>query len=86
MVPEVGAMYYGKVTKLLPIGAKVEIAPGKEGFVHISQLEDHRVEKVEDVLSIGDVIPVKITKIGDRGIDLSRKEAIAAIKAKQAAE
>ena len=79
--PEIGSMYYGKVTKLLPIGAKVEIAPGKEGFVHISQLEDHRVEKVEDVLSIGDIIPVKVTKIGDRGIDLSRKEAIAALKA-----
>ncbi len=77
--PEIGAMYYGKVTKLLPIGAKVEIAPGKEGFVHISKLEDRRVEKVEDVLTVGDVIPVMVIKIGDRGIDLSRKDAMAAL-------
>ncbi len=80
--PEIGAMYYGKVTKLLPIGAKVEIAPGKEGFVHISKLEDRRVEKVEDVLTIGDVIPVMVIKIGDRGIDLSRKDALAALNKK----
>lgn len=79
--PEVGAMYYGKVTKILPIGAKVEIAPGKEGLVHISRLENHRVEKTEDVVSIGDIIPVKVIKIGDRGIDLSRKDALDAIKA-----
>ncbi len=84
--PEIGSMYYGKVTKLLPIGAKVEIAPGKEGFVHISQLEERRVEKVEDVLSVGDVIPVKVIKIGDRGIDLSRKEAVATLKAAQATQ
>ena len=79
--PEIGSMYYGKVTKILPIGAKVEIAPGKEGLVHISKLENFRVEKVEDVVSIGDIIPVKVIKISDRGIDLSRKDAIAAIKA-----
>ncbi|MEG2233465.1 MAG: S1 RNA-binding domain-containing protein, partial [Oscillospiraceae bacterium] len=81
--PEIGSMYYGKVTKLLPIGAKVEIAPGKEGFVHLSQLEERRVERVEDVLAVGDVIPVKVIKIGDRGIDLSRKEAMATLKAAQ---
>ncbi len=80
--PEIGAMYYGKVTRLLPIGAKVEIAPGKEGFVHISRLEDHRVEKVEDVLSVDDIIPVMVIKIGEKGIDLSRKDAIAALEAK----
>ena len=84
MEPEVGAMYYGRVTKILPIGAKVEIAPGKEGLVHISKLENHRVDKVEDVVSIGDVIPVMIIKISEKGIDLSRKDAIAAIKEKQA--
>ncbi|MEG1985469.1 MAG: polyribonucleotide nucleotidyltransferase, partial [Oscillospiraceae bacterium] len=84
--PEIGSMYYGKVTKLLPIGAKVEIAPGKEGFVHISQLEERRVERVEDVLAVGDVIPVKVIKIGDRGIDLSRKEAMATLKAAQASK
>lgn len=83
--PEIGAMYYGKVTRILPIGAMVEIAPGKEGLVHISKLEDHRVEKVEDVVSVDDVIPVKVIKIDERGrVDLSRKDAIAAIKAKQA--
>ncbi len=84
--PEIGAMYYGKVTKLLPIGAKVEIAPGKEGFVHISKLEERRVEKVEDVLTVGDIIPVMVIKIGDRGIDLSRKDAVAALNAKKSAE
>lgn len=82
--PEPGAMYYGKVTRILPIGAMVEIAPGKEGLVHISKLEDHRVEKVEDVVSIGDVIPVKVLKIDERGrVDLSRKDAVAALNAKK---
>ncbi len=84
--PEVGSMYYGKVTKVLPIGAKVEIAPGKEGLVHISKLDDHRVAKTEDVVSVGDIIPVKVIKISDKGIDLSRKDAIAAIKAAKNAE
>ncbi|NLC79400.1 MAG: polyribonucleotide nucleotidyltransferase [Ruminococcaceae bacterium] len=84
--PEIGAMYYGKVTKLLPIGAKVEIAPGKEGFVHISKLEERRVEKVEDVLTVGDVIPVMVIKIGDRGIDLSRRDAVAKLNEKKSAE
>ncbi len=85
--PEPGAMYYGKVTRILPIGAMVEIAPGKEGLVHISKLEDHRVEKTEDVVSIGDVIPVKVLKIDERGrVDLSRKDAIAALNAKKPAD
>ena len=84
--PEVGSMYYGKVTRILPIGAKVEITPGKEGLVHISKLDDHRVAKTEDVVSIGDIIPVKVIKISEKGIDLSRKDAIAAIKAAKNAE
>jgi polyribonucleotide nucleotidyltransferase len=79
--PEIGTMYYGKVTRILPIGAKVEIAPGKEGLVHISKLDEQRVAKVEDVVSVGDIIPVKVIKISEKGIDLSRKDAIAAIKA-----
>lgn len=53
-VPEVGALYYGKVVRILPIGAFVEIAPGHDGMVHISKLENRRVEKVEDVLNVGD--------------------------------
>ena len=82
--PEPGAMYYGKVTRILPIGAMVEIAPGKEGLVHISKLENHRVEKTEDVVSIGDVIPVMVLKIDERGrVDLSRKDAISALNAKK---
>ncbi|MDO5137443.1 MAG: polyribonucleotide nucleotidyltransferase [Oscillospiraceae bacterium] len=84
--PEVGSMFYGKVTKVLPIGAKVEIAPGKEGLVHISKLDDHRVAKTDDVVSVGDIIPVKVIKISDKGIDLSRKDAIAAIKAAKNAQ
>jgi len=84
--PEIGAMYYGRVTRILPIGAKVEIAPGKEGLVHISRLEEGRTEKVEDVVSVGDVIPVMVIKIGEKGIDLSRKDAIAAIKAAKSEE
>ena len=60
---------------------KEEIAPGKEGLVHISKLDEQRVARVEDVVSVGDIIPVKVIKISEKGIDLSRKDAIAAIKA-----
>ena len=52
-VPEVGQLYYGKVVRILQFGAFVELAPGKDGMVHISKLADHRVEKVEDVVNIG---------------------------------
>jgi len=76
-VPEVGKLYYGKVVRLLPIGAFVELVPGKDGMVHISKLENHRVEKVEDVLKEGDMTWVKVTEIDDRGrVNLSRKDAI----------
>ena len=85
MDPEVGAIYKGVVTRLMNFGAFVEIAPGKEGLVHISKLENHRVEKVEDVVSVGDEIVVKVIEIDDQGrINLSRKDAIADIAAKQA--
>ncbi|NMA07331.1 MAG: polyribonucleotide nucleotidyltransferase [Ruminococcaceae bacterium] len=78
--PEPGSMYYGKVTRILPIGAFVEIAPGKEGMVHISKLEEHRVEKVEDVVNVGDIVPVMVLELDDRGrLNLSRKDAIKAI-------
>ena len=75
--PEVGAIYKGKVTRLMNFGAFVEIAPGKEGLVHISKLENRRVEKVEDVVSVGDEVYVKVTEIDDQGrINLSRKDAM----------
>ncbi len=81
--PEPGAMYYGKVTRILPIGAFVEIAPGKEGMVHISKMDERRIEKVEDVISVGDIVPVKVLGIDDRGrLNLSRKDALAALKEK----
>jgi polyribonucleotide nucleotidyltransferase len=76
--PEVGQIYTGKVTRLMNFGAFVEIAPDKEGLVHISQLAKERVNKVEDVVAVGDVITVKCIKIDEQGrIDLSRKAALA---------
>ena len=60
--PEIGAIYKGKVTRLLTFGAFVEIAPGKEGLVHISKLDTKRVEKVEDVVAVGDELLVKVTE------------------------
>ncbi len=82
--PEVGAIYKGKVTRLMNFGAFVEIAPGKEGLVHISKLDKQRVEKVEDVVAVGDVIVVKVTEIDQQGrINLSRKDALAELEAKK---
>lgn len=85
--PEVGAIYKGKVVKLMQFGAFVEIAPGKDGLVHISKLDKQRVEKVEDVVSVGDEIVVKVMEIDNQGrINLSRKDALADIEAKKNAE
>ena len=85
-VPQVGELYYGKVVRILQFGAFVELAPGKDGMVHISKLADHRVEKVEDVLNIGDMIWVKVTEIDDKGrVNLSYKDALKEIQAKKAA-
>lgn len=85
--PEVNAIYKGKVTRLMAFGAFVEIAPGKEGLVHISKLDSKRVEKVEDVVAVGDELLVKVTEIDQQGrINLSRKDALADIAAKQAQE
>ena len=82
--PEVGAIYRGKVVRLMDFGAFVEIVPGVDGLVHISKLDKQRVEKVEDVVSIGDEIVVKVTEIDRQGrINLSRKDALADIEAKQ---
>ena len=76
-VPEVGALYYGKVVRILPIGAFVEIAPGHDGMVHISKLENRRVEKVEDVLNVGDMTWVKFMGFDEKGrANFSRKDAL----------
>jgi len=78
--PEIGAVYNGKVTRLMTFGAFVEIAPGKEGLVHISKLDVKRVEKVEDVVAVGDQVIVKVTEIDDQGrINLSRRDALVEI-------
>ena len=75
--PEVGAFYNGVVTRLMSFGAFVEIAPGKEGLVHISRLDVKRTEKVEDVVNVGDSIIVKCIEIDDQGrINLSRRDAL----------
>lgn len=85
--PEVGAIYKGKVTRLMNFGAFVEIAPGKEGLVHISKLDTKRVEKVEDVVAVGDELLVKVTEIDQQGrINLSRKDALADMAARQGAQ
>ncbi len=74
--PVVGEIYEGRVTRIIPIGAFVEIAPGKEGLVHISKLEHFRVEKVEDVVKEGDVIKVKFLRVDEKGrYDFSKKDA-----------
>jgi len=75
--PEVGKIYKGKVVRIMAFGAFVEFLPGKDGLVHISKLDSKRVEKVEDVVSIGDEIMVKIIEIDKQGrINLSRKDAL----------
>ena len=73
---EVGELFQGKVTRILNFGAFVEIFPGQEGMIHISQLAPYRVDKVEDIVKIGDVIPVKVISVDEQGrINLSLKEA-----------
>ena len=75
--PEVGKIYTGKVTRLMEFGAFVEIAPDKEGLIHISQLAPERVSKVEDVVKVGDVVDVKVIEIDEKErINLSRKAAL----------
>ena len=74
---EIGETYMGKVTRLMPFGAFVEVLPGKEGLVHISKLARERVEKVEDVVNVGDEIMVKVIEIDKQGrINLSRKDCL----------
>ncbi len=81
--PAVGDTFYGKVTRLMTFGAFVEIAPGKEGLIHISKLAAQRVNKVEDVVNIGDMTWVKVVEIDEKGrINLSRKDAMADLENK----
>ena len=85
-VPEVGQLYYGRVVRLMTFGAFVELAPGKDGLVHISKLADKRIEKVEDACKIGDMMWVKVTDIDEKGrVNLSHKDAMKEIAAKEAA-
>ena len=75
--PEVGAIYKGVVTRLMDFGAFVEIAPGKEGLVHISHLDVKHVDRVEDVVAVGDEVIVKVREIDDQGrLNLSRRAAL----------
>ena len=75
--PEVGMIYEGVVTRIIPIGAFVEFAPGKEGLVHISKLDNKRTEKVEDVCNVGDKIQVKFLGVDEKGrFNLSRRDAL----------
>ena len=84
-VPEIGKLYYGRVVRLMTFGAFVELAPGKDGLVHISELADHRIEKVEDACKIGDMMWVKVTDIDEKGrVNLSHKDAMREIAAKEA--
>ena len=75
--PEVGMIYEGVVTRIIPIGAFVEFAPGKEGLVHISKLDNKRTEKVEDVCNVGDTMKIKFLGVDERGrMNLSRRDAL----------
>jgi polyribonucleotide nucleotidyltransferase len=77
MEAQPGQVFMGKVTRLMTFGAFVEFAPGKEGLVHISKLDNKRVAKVEDVVKVGDMILVKVMEVDKQGrINLSRKDAM----------
>ena len=76
-VPEPGEEYTGRVVSIQPFGAFVNLLPGKDGLLHISRVAKGRVEKVEDVLNIGDMTWVKVTEIDEKGrVNLSRKDAL----------
>ena len=75
--PEPGEIYEGKVTRIMNFGAFVEILPGKEGLIHISKIAKERIDKVEDVLNVGDEVRVKVIEIDSQGrINLSRKDLL----------
>lgn len=75
--PEVGDIYEGYIARIITIGAFVELAPGRDGMIHISKLKKERVEKVEDVVNVGDYVRVEVIKISPKGVDLRLKEIIA---------
>jgi polyribonucleotide nucleotidyltransferase len=80
---EVGRIYRGKVVRIMPFGAFVEVLPNQDGLVHISKLTDHRVERVEEVVNVGDEIQVKATEIDSQGrLNLSRQEALEELAAR----
>ncbi len=80
---EVGRIYHGKVVRIMPFGAFVEVLPNQDGLVHISKLSDHRVERVEEIANVGDEIVVKATEIDSQGrLNLSRQAAIEELTAK----
>ncbi|HKC19047.1 MAG TPA: polyribonucleotide nucleotidyltransferase [Candidatus Dormibacteraeota bacterium] len=80
---EVGKIYHGKVVRIMPFGAFVEVLPGQDGLVHISKLTDHRVERVEEVVNIGDEIMVKAVEVDSQGrLNLSRQAAIEELQSK----
>jgi len=71
-----GELFNGRVTRIMNFGAFAEILPGQEGLIHISEMADYRVNRVEDVVQIGDVVPVKVKNIDEQGrINLSMKDA-----------
>ena len=75
--PEIGAIYVGKVTRIMDFGAFIEIAPGMEGLCHVSKLDVKRTENVTDVVNVGDVIRVKVEEIDDKGrLNLSRRAVL----------
>jgi polyribonucleotide nucleotidyltransferase len=80
---EVGKIYKGKVVRIMPFGAFVEVLPGQDGLVHISKLTDHRVERVEEIVNVGDEIVVKAVEIDSQGrLNLSRQAAIEELTSK----
>ena len=80
---EVGKIYKGKVVRIMSFGAFVEVLPGQDGLVHISKLTDHRVERVEEVVNVGDEIVVKAVEVDSQGrLNLSRQAAIEELTAR----
>jgi polyribonucleotide nucleotidyltransferase len=83
---EVGKIYLGKITRLMNFGAFAEILPGKEGLIHISELAEHRINRVEDVIDVGDEVMVMVTEVDSQGrINLSRRAVIEGVSPEEVA-